>query len=137
LRLDVEATSAGFEGDRELVRLILMHLVENGLKFTEHGQVRVSVGFDERSCRLTVVDSGPGIPRDQQARIFQPFEPSETVRRKHLPGIGLGLSLVRQLVDALGGSITLTSRVGHGTKFSVRLPHRTGSALESPMNASA
>jgi signal transduction histidine kinase len=137
LRLDVENAASGFEGDRELVRLILMHLVENGLKFTEHGQVRVSVGFDDRSCRLTVVDSGPGIPRDQQAQIFQPFEPSESVHRKHLPGIGLGLSLVRQLVDALGGSITLTSRVGHGTKFSVRLPHRTGSALESPLNASA
>jgi signal transduction histidine kinase len=137
LRLDVENAAPGFEGDRELVRLILMHLVENGLKFTEHGQVRVSVGFDDRSCRLTVVDSGPGIPRDQQAQIFQPFEPGETVHRKHLPGIGLGLSLVRQLVDALGGSITLTSRVGHGTKFSVRLPHRTGSALESPLHASA
>jgi signal transduction histidine kinase len=137
LRLDVESEIPGFEGDRDLIRLILMHLVENGLKFTEQGQVRVSVGFDDRSCRLTVVDSGPGIPRDQQARIFQPFEPGENVRRKHLPGIGLGLSLVRQMVDALGGSITLTSRVGHGTKFSVRLPHRTASALESPLNASA
>ena len=137
LRLDVDPEVPGFEGDRELVRLILLHLVENGLKFTEHGQVRVSVGFDDRSCRLTVVDSGPGIPRDQQARIFQPFEPGEAVRRKHLPGIGLGLSLVRQMVDALGGSITLTSRVGHGTKFSVRLPHRTASAFDSPLNASA
>jgi signal transduction histidine kinase len=137
LRLDVESEIPGFEGDRDLIRLILVHLVENGLKFTEQGQVRVSVGFDDRSCRLTVVDSGPGIPRDQQARIFQPFEPGENVRRKHLPGIGLGLSLVRQMVDALGGSITLTSRVGHGTKFSVRLPHRTASALESPLNASA
>jgi signal transduction histidine kinase len=137
LRLDVESEIPGFEGDRDLIRLILMHLVENGLKFTEQGQVRVSVGFDDRSCRLTVVDSGPGIPRDQQARIFQPFEPGENVRRKHLPGIGLGLSLVRQMVDALGGSITLTSRVGQGTKFSVRLPHRTASALESPLNASA
>jgi signal transduction histidine kinase len=137
LRLAVEPEVPGFEGDRELVRLILTHLIENGLKFTEQGQVRVSVGFDDRSCRLTVVDSGPGIPRDQQARIFQPFEPGEAVRRKHLPGVGLGLSLVRQMVDALGGSITLTSRVGHGTKFSVRLPHRTGSAFESPLNATA
>jgi signal transduction histidine kinase len=137
LRLEVDDEQPGFEGDRELIRLILMHLIENGLKFTEHGHVRVSVSFDDRSCRLTVADSGPGIPRDQQARIFQPFEPGEVVRRKHLPGIGLGLSLVRQMVDALGGSITLTSRVGHGTKFSVRLPHRTASAFESPLNASA
>jgi signal transduction histidine kinase len=134
LQLDVEPDPPGFAGDRELVRLILLHLVENGLKFTAHGQVRVSVGFDERSCRVTVADSGPGIPRDQQARIFEPFELGEAVRRKHVPGIGLGLSLVRQIVDALGGSITLSSRVGHGTKFSVRLPHRTVSALESPLH---
>jgi signal transduction histidine kinase len=135
LCLDVDQDTPGFEGDRELVRLILMHLVENGLRFTEHGQVRVSVSFDERSCRLTVADNGPGIPRDQQAHIFRPFEPGEAVNRKHAPGVGLGLALVRQMVDALGGSITLTSRVGHGTKFSVRLPHRNSSAFESPLHA--
>jgi signal transduction histidine kinase len=135
LALDVERDAPGFEGDRELVRLILLHLIENGLRFTEQGQVRVSVGFDERSCRLTVADSGPGIPRDQQAHIFRPFEPGEAVNRKHVPGVGLGLALVRQMVDALGGSITLTSRVGHGTKFSVRLPHRNSSAFESPLHA--
>jgi signal transduction histidine kinase len=84
---------------------------------------------------LTVADSGPGIPRDQQAHIFRPFEPGEAVNRKHVPGVGLGLALVRQMVDALGGSITLTSRVGHGTKFSVRLPHRNSSAFESPLHA--
>lgn len=123
-----------FEADRELVRLILLHLVENGLKSTEQGQVRVAVSFDERSCRLAVTDSGPGIAREHQAHIFQPFELGD---QRRLPSTGLGLSLVRQMVDALGGSITLTSRVGQGTKFSVRLPHRHSSAYESPLHAVA
>ena len=135
LSLEVEPDAPSFEADRELVRLILLHLVENGLKSTEQGQVRVTVGFDERSCRLTVADSGPGIPREQQAHIFRPFEPGE--QRKNVPGVGLGLALARQMVDALGGSITLTSRVGQGTKFSVRLPHRNSSAFESPIHATA
>jgi len=133
LCLEPSETAAYLEADRELVRLILLHLVENGLRSTEQGQVRVAVSFDERSCRLTVTDSGPGIAREHQAHIFQPFEPGD--QRKHAPSAGLGLSLVRQMVDALGGSITLTSRVGQGTKFSVRLPHRHSSAYESPLHA--
>jgi signal transduction histidine kinase len=135
LCLEVEPDAPAFEGDRELVRLILLHLVENGLRSTEQGQVRVTVGFDERSCRLTVADSGPGIPREQQADIFRPLPPGE--QRMSVPGVGLGLALARQMVDALGGSITLTSRVGQGTKFSVRLPHRNSSAFESPFHAAA
>jgi len=134
LCLEPSEAASYLEADRELVRLILLHLVENGLKSTEQGQVRVAVSFDERSCRLTVTDSGPGIAREHQAHIFQPFEPGD--QRKQ-PAAGLGLSLVRQMVDALGGSITLTSRVGQGTKFSVRLPHRHSSAYESPLHAVA
>ena len=134
LCLEPSEAATYLEADRELVRLILLHLVENGLKSTEQGQVRVAVSFDDRSCRLTVTDSGPGIAREHQAQIFQPFEPGD--QRKH-PSAGLGLSLVRQMVDALGGSITLTSRVGQGTKFSVRLPHRHSSAYESPLHAVA
>ena len=123
------------DADRELVRLILLHLIENGVKATEQGQVRIAVSFDERSCRLTVTDSGPGIAREHQAHIFHPFEPGD--QRMHGPAAGLGLSLVRQMVDALGGSITLSSRVGQGTKFSVRLPHRHSSAYESPLHVVA
>jgi signal transduction histidine kinase len=136
LHVDNDAVS-DFEGDRALIRLILVHLVENGLKSAEQGQVRVSVGFDERSCRLTVFDSGPGIPREQQAGMFQPLEPGELSRRANQLAVSMGLSLVRQMVDVLGGSITLTTRAGHGTKYSVRLPYRTGSVFESPLHASA
>jgi signal transduction histidine kinase len=135
LCLEQDDPQAVLDGDRELVRLILLHLVENGLRSTEQGQVRVSVSFDERSCRLTVSDTGPGIAREHQAHILSPLDPGEP--GKQSPGAVLGLSLVRQMVDALGGSFTFTSRVGHGSKFSVRLPHRHSSAYESPLHAVA
>jgi signal transduction histidine kinase len=135
LCLELDDGQAYLDADRELVRLILLHLVENGLRSTEQGQVRVSVSFDERSCRLTVSDTGPGIAREHQAHILDPLDQGEA--RRQPGGAMLGLSLVRQLVDALGGSITLTSRVGQGSKFSVRLPHRHSSACESPLHAVA
>jgi signal transduction histidine kinase len=112
------------EDDTSLVRLILLNLIDNGLRSTEHGQVRITIRFDERSCRLTVADTGPGIPREQQSKLFASFD-DDTARHKQLPGTGLSLALVRELVTALGGSITVSSKVGHGTKFSVRIPHRT------------
>ncbi len=125
LLLNVEDAPPDFESDSSLVRLILLNLIDNGLRSTEHGQVRITIRFDERSCRLTVADTGPGIPREQQSRLFASFEDDAT-RHKQLPGTGLSLALVRELVTALGGSITVSSKVGHGTKFSVRVPHRPG-----------
>ncbi|HET6333965.1 MAG TPA: ATP-binding protein [Polyangiales bacterium] len=135
LMLNVEDAPPDFESDASLVRLILLNLIDNGLRSTEHGQVRITIRFDERSCRLTVADTGPGIPREHQSRLFATFDDDST-RHKQLPGTGLALALTRELVTALGGSITVSSKVGHGTKFSVRVPHRT-SAAPIPLSAEA
>ncbi|HKU44848.1 MAG TPA: ATP-binding protein [Polyangiales bacterium] len=135
LKLNIEDAPGDFESDTSLVRLILLNLIDNGLRSTEHGQVRITIRFDERSCRLTVADTGPGIPREQQGKLFASFD-DDTARHKQLPGTGLSLALVRELVTALGGSITVSSKVGHGTKFSVRIPHRTtGAVLPLPSEA--
>ncbi len=69
-------------------------------------------------------DSGRGIAPEDQARIFEPFEQLEELARKHTPGMGLGLALVREMVASLGGTITLESRVGVGSTFTVLLPSR-------------
>jgi signal transduction histidine kinase len=131
LKLNVEDAPPDFESDAGLVRLILLNLIDNGLRSTEHGEVRITIRFDERSCRLTVADTGPGIPREQQSQLFASFD-DDTSRHKQLPGTGLSLALVRELVAALGGSITVSSKVGHGTKFSVRVPHRPNVSLPPP-----
>jgi signal transduction histidine kinase len=70
---------------------------------------------------LIVADTGPGIPPEEQSRIFDPFEQLEKVRHKHTPGVGLGLALVKRLVGSLGGSVELSSQVGTGSRFAVTI----------------
>ncbi len=108
--------------DRRLVRLVLANLVSNALKFTERGTVDVALAHDEGGHSIAVQDSGPGIPCEQRARIFEPFEQLEPLRTKHTPGVGLGLALAREMVTALGGRIELESEVGVGSTFTVVLP---------------
>jgi signal transduction histidine kinase len=68
-----------------------------------------------------VRDTGPGIAPADQQRVFEPFEQLDPVRRKHVPGVGLGLALVHAMVTALGGTISLESAVGQGSAFTVTL----------------
>lgn len=110
------------ETDARLLRLVLLNLVQNGIKFTDRGSVSVSIAAEGGEHRLSVRDTGRGIALEDQARIFEPFEQLETIARKHTPGIGLGLALVREMVGALGGRISLDSRPGTGSTFTVSLP---------------
>jgi signal transduction histidine kinase len=71
---------------------------------------------------IAVTDNGPGIAEDAQALIFEPFVHLEAVVNKHIPGVGLGLALVRDMVRVLGGQLNLESRVGSGSTFRVTLP---------------
>lgn len=108
--------------DPELVRLIVVNLIQNALKFTERGVVDVIAVSDGATHRVVVRDTGRGIPADQQARIFDPFEQLEPHRGKHTPGVGLGLSLVKAMSAALRGHIELESSPGLGSKFTLVLP---------------
>ncbi len=112
------------ESDPEILRLIAINLVGNGIKFTQEGAVRVQLSYDGGAHRITVTDTGPGIPRDLQPRIFDPFVQGEQVRNKHFAGVGLGLTLVREMTSSVGGSILLDSEPGRGTAFTVVLPER-------------
>jgi signal transduction histidine kinase len=109
--------------DPQLLRLILANLLGNAIKFTARGSVTVSAGVVDGALVIDVADTGPGIPASEQARIFEPFEQLGDVRHKHLVGIGLGLTLVRELARSLGGSVTVASDVAAGgSRFSVLLP---------------
>jgi signal transduction histidine kinase len=85
--------------------------------------VRIHVYLpDETHWKIDVADTGAGIPLDAQAYIFEPFRQVDgSVTRKHA-GSGLGLAIVKQLVSLLGGEITVTSELGHGSTFSIVLP---------------
>ncbi len=110
------------ESDPKLVRLVIVNLVSNAVKFTDHGKVAVTVSSEGNSRVVRVIDSGAGIPVAEQERIFAPFQNLAPTKHKHLPGIGLGLSLARQIVDNLGGRIAVKSEPGRGSTFEVFLP---------------
>ncbi|HVJ17520.1 MAG TPA: ATP-binding protein [Polyangiaceae bacterium] len=126
LTLDLRAPESLplIETDPRLVRLVLLNLVENAVKFTERGEIAIVLEVAGSNLKLFVRDSGPGISEDAQALIFEPFEQIGPTENKHLPGIGLGLTLVREMVAALGGGVHVESRLGQGATFVVTVPIR-------------
>jgi signal transduction histidine kinase len=125
------------ETDPRLLRLVLLNLVSNAIKFTDAGGVTVSVEVADGEHRLVVRDTGRGIAPEDQARIFEPFEQLETMARKHTPGVGLGLSLVREMVSALGGRVSVESAPGAGSAFSVAIPTARRADAREPSAAGA
>lgn len=115
--------------DETLLTRILRNLMTNALKFTERGEVRLSVGFDrsgpEPVAVFTVSDTGIGIPEDELDRVFEEFYQVRGEHQNGRPGTGLGLPYARRLAVLLGGSLTLTSTYGVGTRAEVRIPDRT------------
>jgi len=109
-------------GDPARLRQVLLNLVGNAVKFTQHGEVRVELGTtgDPDVLAFAVVDTGAGIPPDVMTRLFQPFTQGKT----GVEGTGLGLAITRRLVEAMGGSITVESTLGVGSRFhfTVRTP---------------
>ncbi|MBL8797720.1 MAG: PAS domain S-box protein, partial [Planctomycetia bacterium] len=105
-------------GDAVRLRQVLLNLVGNAVKFTEHGgvQVRVERLDADRLC-FAVSDTGIGVPPDQLARIFQPFEQAEDTTQRRFGGTGLGLSIAARLVELLGGVIEAESTPGRGSTF--------------------
>lgn len=118
--------SGAYDCDGIKIRQILSNLLGNAIKFTTQGRVRVQANITEsdETCRLcfSVEDSGPGISRDAQARLFLPFQQVNSSSARSQGGTGLGLAICRQLVALLGGKISLHSVMGQGARFSVELP---------------
>lgn len=108
-------------GDPTRWRQILLNLVSNAVKFTERGEVTVQVWYEPARERLycRVSDTGIGMSAEQVARLFKPFEQADKSIARRFGGTGLGLYLVRQLADAMGGEVAVDSRPGEGTRVTV------------------
>jgi signal transduction histidine kinase len=119
-----EVASLEIETDPNLLRLIAVNLVDNAIKYTDTGRIDVRVEQSSRGTLLRVVDTGRGIDAAHQERIFQPFEQLDDVRSKGGPGVGLGLTLVRNIARVLNAEIALESARGHGSTFTVTLAHQ-------------
>jgi signal transduction histidine kinase/CheY-like chemotaxis protein len=107
--------------DENRLRQILINLLSNAIKFTEIGRVTFRVKYRHQVAEFEVEDTGIGIHRNDLERIFQPFEHARTARAKATAGTGLGLTITKLLINVMGGSITVTSDVGKGSLFRVKL----------------
>jgi GAF domain-containing protein len=124
LRLRVVASDTWVRSDFILLERMLMNLVSNAVRYTARGGVVVGCRRRGASLRIDVCDSGPGVPEDQQGKIFGEFYqlPGAEIERDRRPGMGLGLSIVDRLGQLLGHPVELDSRPGRGSRFSVSVP---------------
>jgi PAS domain S-box-containing protein len=129
-------------GDPARLQQIIINLVSNGIKFTPAGHIEVKInvaarGDDSIEIILEVTDTGIGIAPDVIPRLFRPFSQAEAGHEKRFEGTGLGLAISKGLAEAMGGSISVRSEIGHGSTFAVHLPFDLAQPEESaPKEAS-
>lgn len=111
------------KADEEAIGTILDNLITNAIRYTpEKGTVEVCCCRHDRKISMTITDTGLGIAPDQKERIFERFFRVDKARSSDLGGTGLGLSIVKHLVQSMGGTVNVESKIGHGSKFVVTLP---------------
>ena len=117
-------------GDEGRLKQILNNLITNALKFTDEGEVKLAVNVNEQKNQIgldfQISDTGIGIPKESQDKIFDDFVQLDTDINKKAGGTGLGLYIVKKLVDLLGGKISVESEVNKGTSFFVSVPLQKG-----------
>lgn len=119
------------EADRDMMQVVMDNLISNAIKFTpQNGRIDISITRHGQECWLSVTDSGIGIPEDQLERIFRRFYQVEHALDRHYEGMGLGLSIARELVELHNGRIWAENLDGQGSRFTVALPlHRMVTGL--------
>jgi PAS domain S-box-containing protein len=120
--VEVDQPVIHLTSDRRRVEQVLLNLLNNAIKFTDNGSVRVVVECRERQVQIQVQDTGIGIKPEDRASLFQPFRQIDSGLERQHDGTGLGLAICHRLVQLLGGSIDVTSEWGAGSVFSVTLP---------------
>ena len=112
--------------DRARIEQVMANLLDNAVKYTERGGVRVSMGVDGRRAWCAVRDTGPGIPSEDLPRIFERFYRVDKARSRELGGTGLGLSIVKHIANLHGGEVSVDSTLGHGSTFRFEIPLEPG-----------
>ena len=123
LSLEAPETLPNILVDPEKISIVVQNLVDNAIKYIKgKGEVRVSMDTNEKFVKLSVKDSGVGIPQIQQKHIFKKFFRSDNVMKNQTAGTGLGLFIARSIVETNGGKIWFESKEGEGTTFFITLP---------------
>jgi signal transduction histidine kinase len=121
-RIDTGAAPATLRTDPNRLRQILLNLLANAVKFTDEGHIELEAARLGDSVVFFVRDTGIGIRAEEQRFLFEPFWQADQTHTRRMQGAGLGLAIADRLTTLLGGSITVTSTVGEGTEFCLRVP---------------
>jgi signal transduction histidine kinase len=123
---DIECTEP-ILADKEMLVRAIDHLFTNACKFSSSGSsILVRAEQCDGVCRIRITDQGIGIPQEQYAQIFEPFFQADLTRARRYSGMGLGLRVVRAIVEKHGGRIQVQSRVGEGSTFTLVMPQLAG-----------
>jgi signal transduction histidine kinase len=111
-------------GDERRLTQVLLNLVGNAIKFTDEGEVTIRTSTADGNFTIAVHDTGPGIAKKDQARIFEEFQQADLSTIKQRRGTGLGLAIAKRIVEMHGGRIWVESEPGVGSTFSFTVPIR-------------
>ena len=128
-------TPSEFHGDAARLRQLLDILLDNAVKFTRKGRISLQAEADATEWRIGVADTGIGLSPAQLQTIFHPFEQVDGSQSRQFGGMGLGLALSQRLAGLMGGHISVSSEVGHGTRFVLHLPRRIPSDEQPPQRS--
>ena len=123
LTVDVDVP-AFILGDPTRLRQVVLNLLSNAVKFTEAGKIACHVATRDGRIIIEVSDTGPGMSEELRQRLFSPFVQADASTTRRFGGTGLGLVICRRLAEAMGGTVTVESEVGRGSRFTVSLPCR-------------
>jgi GAF domain-containing protein len=129
LRVELAAELPTGRGDQRRLAQVLLNLVGNAIKFTEHGEVAVRVGVAAGLFVVAVSDTGPGVALADQERIFEEFQQADTSTTRPKGGTGLGLAIARRIIAMHGGRIWVESTPGEGATFRFTMPVRVQEAI--------
>jgi GAF domain-containing protein len=126
LTTKVEKGLPAGRGDERRLAQVLLNLVGNAIKFTEHGEVAIEASAANGAFNVAVRDSGPGIAAADQQKIFEEFQQVDNTSTRQKGGTGLGLAISKRIVEMHGGRIVVDSELGKGSTFTIRLPVKAG-----------
>ena len=109
--------------DRQKITRVFYNLLSNAYKYTPpDGRIRIQMAQQEENVIIQITDNGYGMNKEQLDQLFQPYFRTKEARESKISGSGLGLYIVKTFVEAHGGSIQVTSQLGHGSTFTISLP---------------
>lgn len=125
ITIDIPKNLDPIISEKDSILQILINLIGNAIKYTPpHGKIKIQVRDDDKNIYISIIDNGIGMSDKVQARIFERFYRVDKARSNKISGSGLGLAVVKHLTKRLGGQITVTSKLGKGSAFTVKLPKK-------------